>query len=409
MKKDFKFRTDQYWTPEYNLMPEVVDQLHIPEKVEIHDVTLREGDQTPGCVLRTEEKIAVAKDLQDLGVHSIEIFPIVSQDDFEALKEISSWKNRTIETCALARCITADIDAAAKSGADRVMIEGSCALPTAYTFGITDYDELVKRFVDSIKYAQSLGLKVTCEAWDVGKTTPAQMERFYKEMAATGIDQTVFADTFNNMLPWVVYHYVRKVYEWTENKMAIVPHFHNNFGTALASTLSAVAAGSTAVHCAINGIGEKGGNTPTEELAVALELFMGVDTGVNLEKLYPLCKKVEAISKIPIHRSKPVIGDRIHENGSGLGLDMIDKYSRCEYGIPAILPFVPSLVGAPPLTTAWGKGCGTNMVTIQAKKIGVDITRENAVKVRDMVKDESLLRKSVISEEEVNNLIRAYA
>ena len=409
MKKGYKSRTDQYWVPEYNFAPEIVGELHIPEQVHIHDVTLREGDQTPGCVLRAEEKIALAKDLQALGVHSIEIFPIVSQDDFEALKEISSWKNRTMETCALARCITADIDTAAKTGADRVMIEGSCSLPTAFGFGVTDYDELIKRFKNSIKYAQSLGLKVTCEAWDVGKTTPAQMERFYKEMAATGIDQTVFADTFNNMVPWAVYHYVRKVYEWTENKMAIIPHFHNNLGLAMASTMSAVAAGSTIVHSAINSLGEKGGNTATEEIAVALEMLMGVDTGINLEKLYPLCKKIEAISKIPIPREKAITGERVLENGSGLGLDMLDKYSRCEYGVPAVASFIPSLIGAPPFTVSWGKGVGTNMVIIQGKKIGVELSKEKAAAVRDMIKNESLLRKGVISEGEVDHMIRSMA
>jgi len=406
MKKDFQVHTEHYWVPEFNLMPEIQDKLNIPDKVKIYELCLREGDQTPGVVLRAEEKIAMARELDKYGVYDIEIFPAVSQDDFEALKEISSWQDRKFETSGLARFVVNDIDRVAEAGADRVMIEGPMSLAIAsHMLGITDENKIIAKFVDSVKYAQSLGLKVSAEPWDIGKSNWNFIERFYKTLADTGIDQAIFADTYNNLMPWTVYAMVKQIYAWTENQMIIVPHFHNDYGMALASTMAAVAAGSTIIHSALNSVGEKAGNTSTEEAAVVLEVLMGVETGIDLSMTDHITKKYEAISKLAIPSSKAVTGSRIHELGSGIAADMFYK-STSDYDRPIQFPFYPSLIGAQEPRIVWGKGCGAKMVTELAGKMGITLDKAQADAVRDQVKAESLLRKALLKEYEVEQMIR---
>lgn len=407
MEKNYECHTENYWVPEHNFLPEITDQLNLPKKVSLYDVTLREIDQTPGSVVRGEEKIEMARDLDKLGVYAVEIFPVVSQEDFEALKEISSWKNRRFETSGLARVITTDIDKVAEAGADRAMIESPISMAIGSLYKNDNEDELMKKMLDSIKYAQNIGFKkITCEAWDAGKTNYAFLERFYKTIAETGVDQIVFADTYNNLMPWTVYHLVKKIYEWTENKVTIVPHFHNDFGMATASTLAAVAAGSDVVHCALNSIGEKSGNAALEEIAMVLEVLLGIDTGIDLSLLYPVTRKFADISKTPVNVNKPVIGKRTFEMGSGLlaeaFMQMDSTYERT-----ALLPFYPTYAGAPDVQIVWGKGCGAKMVQIHAKlKLGLEISREQASEIRDRIKHEALVRKAAISEFEVNQMIR---
>jgi isopropylmalate/homocitrate/citramalate synthase len=406
MKKDFECHTKNWWVPEFNYMPEIVGDLNIPDKVRVYDVTLREIDQTPGSVIRGEEKVEMARELGNLGVYDIEIFPIVSREDYEALKEISSWKDRSFETSGLARTITTDIDTAAECNVDRIMLETPISMAIGSLYKCNDEDDILKRSVDGIKYCQSLGLKVSSEPWDAGKSNMAFLERFYKTIAETGVDQIIFADTYNNMMPWTVYKLVKKIREWTENKVTIVPHFHNDFGMATASTLAAVAAGSDIVHCALNSVGEKSGNAAMEELVFAMELLMGIDTGFKLDRFYPAAAKFAEITKTPININKPVLGRRTFQMGSGLLAeafnDMEDSYDQA-----ALLPFNPLMAGAPAVETIWGKGAGANMVQKHAAKIGVNLSKEQSQEARDRIKHESLVRKAAISEFDVNQIIYA--
>jgi isopropylmalate/homocitrate/citramalate synthase len=198
---------------------------------------------------------------------------------------------------------------------------------------------------------------------------------------------------------------VKQIYEWTENKVIIVPHFHNDFGMATASTLAAVAAGSTVVHGAINSVGEKSGNAAIEELVMAMELLMGIDTGYKMELFYPVASKLAEIIKMPINGNKPIIGNRTFQMGSGLLAeafgDMTDSYDQV-----ALLPFNPEIVGAPPVEMVWGKGVGAKMVQKHAERRGVILSRDQAGEARDRIKKEAMIRKASISEFEVERIIK---
>ena len=402
------YHTGDYWLPEHNFRPEIRDKYDIPEKVQIYDVSLREIDQTPGAIMRGEEKIEMAKELGRLGSSEIEIFPIVSNEDYEALKEISSWKDRTFGTSGLARTIKEDIDIVAECGADRVTLETPISMAIGHLYKHDSYDSILNRMLESIKYAKSLGLKVTCEPWDIGKVPTDFIERFYKTIAETDADQIIFADTYDNLLPWTTYNMVKEINGWVGDSIKVVPHFHNEFGLATANTLAAVAAGCDFIHGAINSVGEKSGNAAIEELVVCMELLMGIDTGYNMELFYPVIKKFSQITKTGINYNKPIVGRRIFAMGSGLLAEAYNDFTTDEERV-ALQPFNPRLIGAPPMETIWGKGCGAKMIQKHAAKIGIEIDRETAGAIRDKIKHEAMLRKSVLTEFEAENIIREFA
>jgi isopropylmalate/homocitrate/citramalate synthase len=398
--------TNDYWVSEFNFLPEVTKDLHIPSKVRFYDVTLREIDQTPGAILRKDEKISMAKEFDELGVDYIEIFPIVSKEDAEALTEITRMpKKRNLKTSALVRCVKEDVDAAAACGVKHVMLEGPAHLYWAQKiYGWKDENEMVKKFVDTLKYAQSLGMEVASEPWDCGRSTLPILEKLYKELANAGLRELIYADTFNNSCPWTIYFMIRKMREWLGDEVELGVHFHNDFGLATANALAGVAAGATIIHTALNFAGERGGNIGLEEVAVALKLLMNVETDVDLSKLYPAAQKLSQISKLPINAEKPILGRRTFMSGSGLNIDAWDKLS--EFDRLILLPFSPKLVGQQEIDICWGKGCGTNMVINQAEKIGVKLTKEQGNSLRDKIKEEAMIRKSLLPVDYVNMLIR---
>lgn len=401
-----KTHTNEYWVPELNFLPEVLEGLHFPEHVDFYDVTLREIDQTPGAVLRTDEKVSMAKELDLLGVDYIEIFPMVHPDDAAALKEITAMpKKRKLKTSGLAICAAHSIDAVAATGCRHVMLEGPASMVLAPLYKCDTVDDLVKMYVDATKYAKSLGMTVACEPWDCGKSDLDTMKRIYLGMAEAGIDELIWADTFNNCAPWTVFYMIRKMKEWLGDSVKIGVHFHDDFGIATANAMAGVAAGATIVHTAMNNAGERNGNISLEEMSVALKLLMGIDTGIDLKRLYPVAKKLESISKLRIAPEKPIVGRRTFMTGSGLNMEQFFA-SKSQYDVVKFMPFHPSMVGQPDLEICWGKGCGSNMVAIHARnELGIELDKDQAGKVRDKIKSESMIRKDVIPVQEVNQYI----
>lgn len=402
-------KTEKYWIPKYNYIDEVRKDFHMQDRVLIHDVTLREGDQTPGCVFRAEEKIELAKDLDCLGVDSIELFSVVSPEDREALTELARpGVLKHAKVMSLARAKKSDIDTAAKCGVYKISIEGPGNMFTAkYMLGVTDEDQLVKQYTDAIKYARSLGLVVSTGPWDCMKSDLSFLEKVIKSDVEAGATEIVFADTFGFTLPWAVQYMIGKFREWIGPDIRLDAHFHNDYGLATANSLAAVAAGANCIHCAMNGLGERVGNASLPEIALNLALNMGVKTDINLEMLYPLSKKIEAISKVPIDRTQPVIGEGVYVLGSGLPVDTMNKM-RPDHCEQYTMPYAPSLVGGPDLKLVYGKGTGTSMVRDLVEKMGYAGTREQISEITAQIKHEAHVMKSLLSEFQVCQLIKKY-
>lgn len=404
-------KNEKYWVTEFNYLDEVMENCDYPSKVHVHDVTLREGDQTPGCVLRADEKIELAKDLDDLGVDSIEMFAMVSGDDRIALTELSKpGVLKHAKIASLARAMPGDVEAVAKCGVKEIGLESPGNLWTAsQTIGVKSEDDLIARFVNAIKQAKDYGMeRIAVGPWDCARgTTMEFLERFIKEVVEAGATEICYGDTFGFTLPWTVQHMIRKYREWAGEGVAVSCHFHNDYGLATANTLAAVAAGCNSVQVSLNGLGERFGNTPLDEVALNLALNMNVKTDINLEKLYPISKKVEAMTKTAIPENKPVVGNRGFMMGSGLVIDMLSKAETMGMAT-ACLPYTSELVGRPKYEVVYGKGIGTNAVMNLITEMGLTATKEQAREISEMIKAESLTIKGLLPKFRVESLIKEY-
>ena len=402
--------TDQYWVTEFNFLPEVRNQFpDMPEKVSIYDNTLREGDQTPGCIMRTDEKIALAKELDKLGVDFIEIFPAVSPDDTEALRELCKPGTlKHAKMSALVRPGTIDLDLAIDCGCKHIFLEGPGNEPLAnIMMGVTDMDAYMNLYVTTIQQAKERGMTVTACPWDIGKAPLDLVEKWVRTLAAAGADDIAYGDTFGFSMPWTVEYMVKKYREWAGPDVIISCHFHNDYGMSTAATLAAVAAGAKRVQVAMNNLGERAGNTPLDEVAVNLELNMGVHTDIQLDQLYPVSRRIEKITNMPLARCKPMLGSAAFKMGSGIILDVLKK-CRDNGSDPKphiIMPFDPSLVGRPPYDVAWGKGVGGTMVAEKVKSMGLTATREQVKEIQLAIKSEALLTKCLLTEDEVEGIV----
>jgi isopropylmalate/homocitrate/citramalate synthase len=331
------FQQDKWWVSPYNYVDEVTSQFELPDKVSIHDATLRDGEQTPGVVFRIDDKVAIARKLDEVGIDRIEAgMPAVSDEDFEAIKEICKLGlNAKIYT--FARAVKADVDKAVACGADGVIVEIPIGYPKLkYQFGWT-WKDVFTRSADIINYAKQSGLHTVYFPYDTTRARKEDLENLLNSIMDSCPPHAVgVVDTMGCALPDTMKYLVRKVRSLTG--LPVEVHTHNDFGMAVSTELAGVTAGAEVVHSCANGLGERTGNAALEELVVALHVLLGYDTHYRIDKLAELSKLVQDISGIPLARNKPVTGEANFTRESGIGVDLVVNEPLAMFGLaPAFL------------------------------------------------------------------------
>ena len=403
-KKENSWRTDKYWVTQHNYLDEVRSQFTLPEKVRIHDVTLREAEQAPHVVLRPEEKLRIYEALDEMGVYSVEIFPLVSDDDREVAKELVKRRRKT-KVFFLCRWHKEEVDFALEAGADGVIIEGTSDpwFARVALGGITEA-EMFKRYVETTAHAKKNGIFTTVMPWDTARAPLPWLERLYKGIVYEGgADHVVIADTHGSSLPWAIANFIRKLQEWVPGT-PIEMHCHNDCGLATSIMLSAVSAGASVVHTSINCLGERSGNAATEEVALGIEILLGLDTGVKLDKLYPVAQMVAEMTKIPIARNKAVVGDNEFTFESGMVVYVVERMAAA--GERPFAVYLPELIGRKGWDVVVGKGTGAGVVAKKLQKLGLSVTKDQVAEITRRVKDEASLRKWSISDEVLEIIAR---
>lgn len=402
--------TDKYWVTEFNFLDEVRNQFTLPERVRIHDVTLREAEQTPHVALKPDEKLRIYEALDDMGVYSVELLPIISADDREVAKELIQMRKngRKTKIVFLCRWVEKEVDFAAEAGADGVVVE----CPASPWFGevVWDIDEnqIVERLVKAAALAKKNGLETSVMPWEATKTPMPFLERLYKSVAETGVDEITYTDTFGFGLPPVTTHMVRKIREWAPN-VTVALHAHNDFGLATSYMLSGIIGGAVTVHTAMNTLGERAGNASTEEVVIGTELLLGVDTGVNLDRIYPTANLISELTKIPIPANKPIIGDNEFTFESGMVVDMTLRMSKTDKPFTT-MAFSPELIGrSKNVNLILGKMSGGTIIRDKLEKLGLSATKEQVSEIVERVKREAIIRKWSISNEIFESIAREVA
>jgi 2-isopropylmalate synthase len=401
-----KWLTDLYWTSPHNYMEEVRSQFTLPKdgKVAIHDVTLREAEQTPGVVFRPEEKLRIARALDELGVARIETFPLVSEDDKEATKAISKLGLKA-KTICLTRWERTDVDLALECGAYGVMVEAVGNPWSVKACWGYDEAELIKKIVDTVKYAKTNGLFTIAFPWDTFRAPLPFLERMYKSIVEDGgCDHVAISDTHGFSLPWTTAHIIRKIRDWVPG-IPVEIHGHNNYGLATAIMLSAVIGGASVVHTAINCLGERCGNAATEEVALALELLLGLDTGIDLSKIYEVSLLVQDLSKFKVAPNKPVVGDNLFLSASGLTHFMYPKAAKAGRAT-AFIAFEPQLIGRDKYRFVLSKMSGQVSIKAKLEELGLTASKEEIREITERVKQEGIIRKGIVTDFVFMNIVK---
>lgn len=396
MSNDY-FREDQWWVSPYNFIPEVRNTYQLPAKVALHDATLRDGEQTPGIVFSIADKVAIAEKLAEIGVDRIEAgMPAVSEQDFQAIKDISKLGLKS-KIYTFARAISADIDKALECGCHGVIVEVPIGYPKLkYQFKWT-WEDVLRKSVDVVNYAKKRGLHVVYFPYDTTRAREEDLRNLLTRMMQDAPPDAVgVVDTMGCILPEAMKYMVRLVKSITG--LPVEAHTHNDFGMAVATELAAVEAGAECVHSCANGLGERTGNAPLEELIVALHVLYGYNTQYQLAKLPELGELVSRISRFETAVNKPILGDRNFTRESGIGVDLVVKEPLAMFGTH------PALTGRRG-EVVLGKKSGKASITYNLEKLGITGADDEAVgEMLKRVKERGIEKRGLLTQEEFQEI-----
>jgi len=363
--------------------------------IEICDVTLRDGEQTPGVSFSCKEKVEIATLLDAIGVEMIEAgFPAVSENEKHCVKTIANL-GLDARVCGFCRAREPDIQTAIDCDVDLVSI----FIPTSELHVRLKFrkprEQVLEDSLKMIDFARDHGVQVRFAAEDASRTDLPFLKEVYRGAAEHGAVLLSFADTVGCLIPSEMHRIMTDLVATVDRPFCA--HCHNDMGCAVANTLTAAEAGAFQLHTTVNGIGERAGNASLEELLVALRMKKGIDR-YDLSKLTELSHLVEQYSGVTLPRNKPVTGELAFSHESGIHIAAIlEDPSTYEY-------FPPDLVGGE-RHFILGKHTGKKALEYVVASIGCELSDQQICAVLDLVKDHSE-HKCNITPEVLRKLIK---
>ncbi|MDH7491612.1 MAG: 2-isopropylmalate synthase [Methanolinea sp.] len=282
-------------------------------KIRFFDTTLRDGEQTPGVSLNPDQKLEIATLLSDIGVHVIEAGSVAaSEGERKALRLIAD-AGLSSEISTYVRALRQDIDYAADFGADSVHLVIPVSDLHIRKKMRKTREQVLAMALDAVTYARERGLVVELSGEDASRADPAFVREVYAGGLEHGADRLCFCDTVGLLTP-------ERVAEVIPG-LCLAPlsiHCHDDLGMAMANTVAALRAGATCAHVTVNGLGERAGNTPLEELVMALETLYGYETGIQTRNLYHLSSVVSRMTGVPLPTNKAIVGEMAFTHESGV-------------------------------------------------------------------------------------------
>jgi isopropylmalate/homocitrate/citramalate synthase len=396
------WKTDQWFVSPWNFESAVLDQLHFPKQIKFHDITLRDGEQQTGVIFTKDDKIRIAEALAEAGVHRIEAgMPVVSPSDTAAIKEIVK-RNLGPQIFAFSRCMVDDVKRAVDCGVSGIVMEvpsSTHIIEYAYKWPL---QKAIDLSIESTAYAHSQGLEIVFFPIDFSRADMKWVLDLILRVANEGhMDALALVDTFGVVSPHAMQYLVREVKKRVNKRLEA--HFHMDFGMGIANTIMALAEGVEVVHSTVLGLGERAGNVPIEETAMALLTLYGIDTGLKYDKLYGLARLVEQLSGHKVASNRPVVGEQLFQIESGI---IASWWQNCGQDRPTqLFPFHWDVVGQPAAKVVLGKGSGIDSVKAALKDIGVQATEEEAMQVVVGVKEFSLEHKRLLTDAEFRSVV----
>lgn len=364
--------------------------LHADTKVRIFDTTLRDGEQTPGVSITPEQKVQIAIKLDELGIDAIEAgFPVVSHGESIAIKKITK-QGLKAEICGLARAVKSDIDAAI-----------NCDLAYIHTFIATsdihmqfklrmNREQVVEKAAWAVEYAKKHGIQVEFSAEDATRSDRTFLNQVFKAVVNVGVDRLDIPDTVGYATPQYIEQIVKDVQ--TNIELPISMHCHNDFGLAVANSISGINAGAACAHVTINGLGERAGNASLEEFVMALQCLYGRKHNVKTELLYETSRFISNTMGIIVQPNKAIIGENAFGHESGIHTHgIINNPLTYE-------PINPDLVGRKRWLQA-GKHAGAHGIKAMLESFGIKPTEKELYDIVEKQKNLADKGKSITTAE----------
>lgn len=346
-------------------------------RVRFLDTTLRDGEQTPGVSLDREEKVAIARALDALGVQVIEAgSAMTSEGERRSIKAIAAC-NLDAEICSYVRALPQDIDTALSCDVDSVHLVVPASDLHIERKLRSDRESVMRKAVEVTEYAKDHGLVVELSGEDASRADLGYLTSLYTAGIRAGADRLCFCDTVGVLTPETAY----EIFGRLSNLGAPISiHCHNDFGMATANTVAALRGGAAQAHVTINGIGERAGNTSLEEVVMTLESLYKVKTGIKCQDIYQLSRIVSRMTGLPVAPNKAIVGENAFTHEAGIHVHgLLADTSTYE-------PISPESVGRK-RRIVLGKHAGRASVELALKEFGVGTTEDQLVQIVARVKE----------------------
>ncbi len=355
----------------------------VRKPVYLVDTTLREGEQTPGVAFTIDQKLEIARKLDEAGIDMIEAgHPAVAPDIEKAVKLIAK-QGFEAEIIGHCRAVKSDIEKAAECEVDRIAIfYGVSDIHLKYKHKVTR-EEALQIIAEHVEFAKSHGVKVRFTAEDASRTDIDFLIQVVKTARDAGADRVSIADTVGILTPFKAKELFKKIKSEVPN-IELDIHAHNDLGMAVANSLAAFEGGASAIHVTVNGIGERCGIASLQEVAVALKVHYNIDT-VDLKKIVELSKLVEKYTGIVLPPHAPVVGDNAFTHKAGVHVaGVLSNPQTYE-------PYPPELIGR---TRDWviDKYTGKKAVKARLERLGIEVSDQELEIIVRKIKEKSSTR-----------------
>ncbi|MGE5372529.1 MAG: homocitrate synthase [Solirubrobacterales bacterium] len=359
--------------------------------VQIVDTTLRDGEQTAGVVFSNQEKIRIAKYLDELGVHQIEVgIPVMGGDEKRSIREIVDMGLKA-SIMAWNRAVISDIKESIDCNVDSVAISISTSDIHIEHKLQTTRSDVLRRMADAVKFAKDHKLYVSVNAEDASRSDTDFLVEFALIAKHCGANRLRFCDTVGTMDPLSTYRTIKILTEATG--LDVEMHTHNDFGMATANAVAGVYAGAKYVGVTVNGLGERAGNASLQEVVMSLKHLMGVDLNFKTEKFREVAEYVAQASGRLVSPAQCIVGSNIFAHESGIHGDGVLK-NPLNYEV-----FSPHEVGLERQIVI-GKHSGTSAIKSKFAEYGYDLSEDEAQELLARVRAAAVdLKRSLFDKE----------
>ncbi|MDA0524391.1 2-isopropylmalate synthase [Methanococcoides alaskense] len=348
------------------------------ENIRFLDTTLRDGEQTPGVALKTEEKVWIARKLDELGVDIIEAgSAITSEGEREAIRAVSA-EGLDAEICSYCRIMQQDVDFALECDVDSIHLVAPVSDLHISVKLKKDRAALKEMALSAVEYAKDHGLIVELSGEDASRADLDFLKDLYKSGVEVGADRVCFCDTVGLLVPERTTEIFKELSSSIDVPVAV--HCHNDFGLAVSNTVAALNAGAREAHMTVNGIGERAGNAALEEVVMVLEWLYKRDTGIQTNELYKVSRLVSRLTGLAVAPNKSLVGGNAFTHEAGIHVHgLLADTSTYE-------PISPESIGRE-RQIVLGKHAGKSSVTLALKEQGLDVNKSQLNEIVSRVKE----------------------